>query len=145
MNKGNPKITKGIAYVGTILVWIPILFTLLTSVVATIASGILRVDYLMPAELFLFALVGALLSFWASIRVRKHRGAIGWGLVVMVGSLMASQGTAVLTGLASGETAAIGWPFFLVVALLVLYIAAVIAQGIFGILLIRKLRECVYD
>jgi hypothetical protein len=140
MEKRNMKSTKVIAYIGTILVFIPILLTLITGAVATIASGILRVDYLMPAELFPLALLGALALLWASRRARICKGPIAWSLVVMVGSLVASQGTAVLTGLASGKTEAAGWPLFLVVALLALYIASVILQCILGVLLIRRLK-----
>jgi peptidoglycan/LPS O-acetylase OafA/YrhL len=138
MEKRNMKSTKIMAYIGTILVFIPILLTLLTGTVATIASGIMRVDYLMPAELFPLAMAGALILLWASRRARIYKGLIAWSLAVMVGSLVASQGTAVLTGLASGKTEAAGWPLFLVVALLALYVASVILQCILGVLLIRR-------
>ncbi len=136
----SQKGTKVIAYIGTILVWIPVLLTLLTGAAATIASGILRVNYLMPAELFPLVLIGAVLLLWATIRSSIYRKHIAWTLVIMACSLAASQGAAILTGLASGKTEAAGWPLVLVVSLLALYICALIAQCILGVLLIRKLR-----
>ncbi|MEN6314454.1 MAG: hypothetical protein ABFD25_09430 [Clostridiaceae bacterium] len=141
MKNINEKNTKVIAFIGTVLIWIPILFTLITAVVGSIASGTLRIDYLMPAELFPLAFSGALLLLWASGRSGKYKRPIGWSLAIMAGSLVASQGAAVLTGLASGETEAAGWPLFLVVSLLILYIAAVITQCIFGVLLLRRLNQ----
>lgn len=131
--------TKAIAYIGTILVWIPILLTLITAAIATISSGILHIDYLMPAEFFPLVLVGTLFLLWASRSTSRYRRVIKWSSVVMVGSFVVSQGAAVLTGLASGKTEAAGWPLFLVVALLALYIATVIVQCILGVLLIRGL------
>ena len=65
-------LTRLLAVVGTVLVWIPILFTILTSVVGTVSSGMFRFDYLMPAELFPFAFVGALLLLWAAQRARAR-------------------------------------------------------------------------
>lgn len=141
MKNINEKSTKVIALIGTVLIWIPILFTLITAVVGSIASGTLRIDYLMPAELFPLALSGALLLLWASVRSKKYKKPIGWSLAIMAGSLVASQGAAVLTGLASGKTEAAGWPLVLVVSLLILYIAAVITQCIFGALLLRELKQ----
>ena len=76
-NKG--VLTKVLAMVGTILVWIPILFTILTSVIGTMSTNVFRFDYLMPAELFPVALVGNLLLLWAAQRARYQRKLIGWG------------------------------------------------------------------
>lgn len=137
----NIKVTKVIAFIGTVLIWLPILFTLVTSVVGSISFGSFRMDFLMPAELFPMELSGALLLMWASIRSGILKRRIGWSLVIMAVSLAACQGAAVLTGLASGETEAAGWPWFLVITLLVLYIAAVIAQCIFGVLLLLRLKQ----
>jgi len=137
----NVKSTKVIAFIGTILIWLPILFTLVTGVVGSISFRAFRMDYLMPAELFPLALSGALLLFWASIRSKIDKRRIGWSLVIMIVSLFACQGAAVLTGLAHGETEPVGWPWFLVISLLVLYIAAVVAECIFGVYLLLKLKH----
>lgn len=141
MENKNIKSTKVIAFIGTILTWLPILFTLITAIIGSIAFRKLLMDYLMPAELFPLALAGSLLLLWASRRSGIYKGRIGWSLVIMIGSLAACQGAAVLTGLAHGETEPAGWPLFLVLTLLILYIAAVIVQCILGILLLRRLNQ----
>jgi hypothetical protein len=51
-------LTKILAIVGTVLVWIPILAPVVFSVIRFIAQRRFRFDYLMPAELFPAALVG---------------------------------------------------------------------------------------
>ncbi len=132
-------LTKVLAWAGTVLVWIPILFTIATSVIGTISSGMLRFDWLMPAELFPVALVGALLLLWAAKRARSQRRLIGWGLVAMVVFLIGGQALAVVTGLASGAVEPTGWPWALVVASIGLYSLALIATGIAGVLLVRRL------
>lgn len=109
------------------------------SVLVLLADGVLRFDFLMPAELFLFALIGGGLLLWASWRAGSRRRPIGWGLAAMVGLLVAGQALAILTGLASGETEPAGWPLVLVVASLVGYTLALVAVGIAGVLLVRDL------
>lgn len=141
MKKNLGKATNIMAYAGTIMVWLPILFTLITAIVGSIAARQLRIDYLMPAELFLLVLAGALLLWWASIRAGEYKKAIGGSLVLLICSLFASQGIAVVTGLASGETEAAGWPLLIVNFFLILYIAAVLAECVLGILLLRKMRK----
>ncbi len=56
-------LTKILAVAGTVLVWLPIVFTVLTGIIGTIASRVVRFDYLMPAELFPLALVGGLCCY----------------------------------------------------------------------------------
>ncbi|HHY62453.1 MAG TPA: hypothetical protein GYA11_05645, partial [Firmicutes bacterium] len=70
-------LTRILAILGTVLVWTPILFTVLTSIVGTISSRVFRFDYLMPAELFPIAFVGALLLLWAARRAKSHQKLIG--------------------------------------------------------------------
>jgi peptidoglycan/LPS O-acetylase OafA/YrhL len=105
--------TRIVAFAGTALIAAPILFTLLTAVVGSIASRSLRMDYLIPAELFPMELAGALLLLWAARRSGFGKRPIGLSLAIMVSSLIACQGAAVITGLASGETETSGWPFWL--------------------------------
>ena len=131
--------TKILAIAGTVLTWCPILAPVLFSAVSLIANHRFRFDYLMPAELFLFAIVGGGALLWAALRAHSRRGLIGWGLGVAVGLLAAGQGLAVVTGLASGETEPVGWQWILVIASLAIYTLALIAMGIGGILLLRDL------
>jgi len=83
-----------------VLVWLPIFFTIVTSIVGTVLSHKLRFDYLMPAELFPIALAGGLLLLWAAKRTQLYKGPIGGSLAAMIGFLLASQVAAVVTGLA---------------------------------------------
>ena len=136
MEKKGP-LTKGLAVVGTALVWFPILATVLTAALALIGERVLRIDYLMPAELFPFALVGGGLLMWAALRAHSRRRPIAWGLAVAVGLLIAGQVLATVTGLASGETEPTGWWWALVVASLVLYTFALVEIGTAGVLLVR--------
>ncbi|MEA4882940.1 MAG: hypothetical protein VB144_04600 [Clostridia bacterium] len=134
-------LTRLLAVVGTVLVWIPILFAVLTSIVVTISRGAFRFDYLMPAELFPIAFVGALLLLWAARRARSHQKLIGWGFGGAVAFLGGGQLYAVVSGLASGATEPTGWVWALVIASIALYSLALIEIGIAGILLVRKVHS----
>jgi hypothetical protein len=132
-------LTKTLAIAGTVLVWFPILAPALLSVVTIIQARIFRFDYLMPAELFLAALVGGGALLWAALRARLRRKLIAWSLGVAVVLLAGSQVLAVVTGLASGEAEPAGWRLAVVVAPLVGYGLALVAMGIGGALLLGDL------
>ena len=51
-------LTKVLAVIGTVLVWFPIVATVVLSIVGSIRSHIFLFDYLLPLELFPVALVG---------------------------------------------------------------------------------------
>ena len=140
MEKKN-VLTMILAIAGTVFVWLPILAPIFFSAVRFSQSRMFRFDYLMPAELFPAALIGGILLLWAALRARAYRRLIGWSLGISVVLLFAGQALAVVTGLASGETEAVGWPWALVVASLVIYILAVIAMAVGGILLLRGLLK----
>lgn len=132
-------LSKALAIIGTLLAWFPILTPIILTTILLITEGLFRFDYLMPAELFLAALVGGGLLLWAARRIRSRQKLIGWSLGAAVILLVGSQGAAVITGLASGETEPAGWPWFLVLASLALYTLALIVLGIGGISLLRDL------
>ena len=133
--------TKALAISGTVLVWIPLLAPLIFGMLSWIFDGVWRLDYLMPAELFVLVLVGGGLLLWAARRAGIFFGFLAWGLGIAVLALISSQLTAVVTGLASGETAIGGWQWALVMGLLVVYIAAVAMIGIGGLRLLRHLFQ----
>lgn len=138
MNRRS-ALTRTLAIIGTILVWLPIAFMVLTSVIGSAQSGIFRMDYLIPAELFPLILIGGGLLFWAAWRARSRKRIIGWGIAVAAGSIVLGQALAVVTGLASGATEPTGWQWGLVLAAIAVFIGAVIAIGVGGILLTRDL------
>lgn len=131
-------LTKILAIVGTVLVWLPVLAPVVLSMAAIIEERVFRFDYLMPAELFPVALVGGGLLIWAALRVRLHRRLIGWGLGIAVGSLVGGQVLAIITGLASGETEPDGWRWALVLASIVVYSLTLVVIGVGGVLLLRE-------
>ena len=131
--------TKLLTYAGLLLVWFPLVAPVLISLIFFAQEGDFRLDYLMPAELFLFALGGSLLLLWAAIKAKSRVKIIAWGLGVAIFMLVGGQALAVATGLASGETQPDGWQWALVVGSLVIYILAIIAVGVGGILLLKEL------
>ena len=138
MEKKN-VLTKGLAIAGTVLVWIPILAPILLTALLYLQERIFRFDYLMPAELFLIAVLGAGLLLWASKRARSQRGLIRWGIALAAIMIVGGQAIASATGLASGEIEPTGWPWALVMASLAGYCLALVTIGVGGILLLRDL------
>ena len=131
--------TKILAILGTILIWLPILAPFVFALGPLIRAGLLRFDYLMPAELFPVALLGGISLFWAALRTRSYHKPIGWGLLIAVILLFGGQGLAVVTGMASGETEPTPLLMTLVLGMIVIYALLLVAIGIGGILLIRDL------
>jgi hypothetical protein len=136
-NKG--VLTKILAVAGTVSVWFPILAPILLSTILFIQRKIFRFDYLMPAELGLFAFGGGILLLVAAIRARSYWKLIGWGLGIALITIVSGQALAVVTGLADGTTEVGGWQWALVLGSLIVYTLAVVAVGVGGILLLRDL------
>lgn len=138
--KQRSPLTRTLALIGTILVLLPIAFMLLTSAMGTARSGSFRMDYLIPGELFpLIVIGGGLLLAAARLSNSDNRRLIELSFAVAVAALILSQGLAVVTGLASGETPAEGLPWIAVLALLALYDLAVLALGVGGARLVAEL------
>ncbi len=131
-------LTKILAAAGVALTWLPVAAMLLTALFGLFRERVLRLDYLMPAELFPFALAGGGLLVGAALRARARRGLIAGGLAVAATALVAGQALAVVSGLASGEIEPAGVWWALVVASLVIYTAAVVELGVVGVVLARE-------
>ena len=136
-NKG--AFTKILAVVGTIFVWFPILAPILLTTIFFIQEHIFRFDYLMPAELGLFAFGGGILLLVAAFRAHTYRKLIGWGLGIAFTMVVGGQALAVITGLADGTTEIGGWQWMLVLASLILYTVAIVIIGVGGVLISRDL------
>lgn len=130
-------LTKLLAVIGTILVWIPLLFMLLFAIARYFQTGQFQMDYLIPAEILPVPMVGALLLLWAALRARMRRAIIGWTLLAAVVLVVGSQVVAVVTGMASGAIEAAGWPYYLTLGGIIAYDVALVVIGIAGIVLIR--------
>ncbi len=124
-------LSKILAIVGTVLVWIPILAPVVLGFVSLGMDGIYRFDYLMPAELGILVFVGGALLLWAAIRAKSRRGIIAWGLGIAAVSI------AVLNAFGDVVPGSLKWA--IVVGLLIAYSLAIVVMGIGGILLWRDL------
>ena len=124
-------LSKILAIVGTVLVWIPILAPVVFGFVSLGMDGIFRFDYLMPAELGILAFVGGALLLWAAICAKSRQGIIAWGLGIAAGSI------AVLMAFGDVEPGSLEWA--IVVGLLIAYSLALVVMGVGGVLLWRDL------
>lgn len=132
-------IARILAVVGTIAIGIPIVAPLALMLMLALLGGGLHLDYLMPGELFLVALLGGAVLFAGAIVAGRRRWLIGalWLVAALMFGL--TTWTAAATGLASGATGAAGWPLAIVIGSYALYVAAVIAALVAGIVLFRDL------
>jgi len=133
-------LSKILAIAGTILVWFTLFAPVLMTIVFFIRSGEFHFDFLMPAELFLVALVGAGLLLWAALRTRRRVKLLLASFCLALLGLLGGQALAVVTGLASGATEPGGWQWVLVLGCIFLYILMLVVMGIAGLLLLRDLR-----
>jgi hypothetical protein len=136
----HQKAAFACSVIGTILLWIPIALTIVTSIVGSIFAGKLLMDYLMPAELFFLVLAGWILLIIGSLLSGR------WKIpVVVTGAatlvlLFGAQMIAVVSGLASGVIPADGMIWYLVLGMLILYDLLVIVLGILGIRLSYEVK-----
>lgn len=131
--------TKALAIAGTVLVWLPLVAPLVLGVVRFAQVRRVQIDYLMPAELFIVALLGGALLVWAALRGHSHRGLIVWSSAAAIGLLVAGMAVASITGLASGAAEPTGWRVIVVTGLIAAYVAALCVLGAGGVLLTRRL------
>ncbi|MCI0502288.1 MAG: hypothetical protein L0Y48_01695 [Fusobacteria bacterium] len=141
MDKDKKKSNMALVALGSFFMLLPIAFMLVTGIIKSVQSGILRMDFLTPAEFFPVVFVGSFMLFIAGRRVGRFTVLLRTLTMIVVISLIASQGAAVFTGLASGAIEAEGWPIVLVIGLLITYMAATIVQGITGIIMLIKMRN----
>jgi len=137
--KNNLSFFKILSIIGLILVWIPIIFPIILSIVKLVKSGRFLLDFLIPAEMFIIVLVGSALLLLVAWKIKYNVKAIGFGLITTVVLLFGSQILATITGLASGEMEPKGGIFALVVGGIVLYDLIVIEIGVAGLYLVNKL------
>jgi hypothetical protein len=132
---------RTLAVVGTVIVALPLLAPVVFTLIRLAQAGDFRFDFLMPAELYPLYLVGVMLLLIAAVRTRLLWFPIGASVAGSFALLALSQWLAVLTGLASGDTPAEGWPFVLVLSLLAGSIAAMVGTVVLGVRLAVLLRQ----
>jgi len=104
-----------------------------------IRSGMLRFDYLMPAELFPSALLGGVILLWAAVRAHSQQKLIGWGLTLAAVLLFGGQAVAIITGLASGRTEPTPLLIALVLTPIMIYALLLAVIGVGGVQLVHDL------
>jgi hypothetical protein len=137
MNR-QTEITKVLAISGFVLVWFTILAPLVLGIISLVSGSGFRFDYLMPAELFVVALVGGLLLLWAALRVHLETRWIHWAFGIAFFTLLAGITLAKVTGLAAGKSGSEGW-LPIAVGLIIVYDLALVALGVGGWYLSRDL------
>jgi|WetSurSiteA1Bulk_404760.scaffolds.fasta_scaffold60248_1 hypothetical protein len=135
MNREN-EITKVLAIIGLVLVWFTILAPLVLAIISLVSGGGFRLDYLMPAELFIVALVGGLSLIWAALRSRLYMKWIQWAFGIAFITLLGGATLAEVTGLAAGISGSEGW-LPVAIGLIIAYDLALIALGVGGWYLCR--------
>lgn len=128
-----------LAIIGTVIVWIPFIFTIATSVSGTTNQGQLLIDYLMPAELFPIALIGSLMLVVAAQMARYLRKTIGLSFVVALVLLFGGQIFSAQSGLAIGVVESTSWVWGVIFNTIIVYTLAQILIAVAGIMLIRHL------
>lgn len=132
-------LTKALAAVGSILAAIPVVATIGLSAAGSLAEGVVRVDWLTPAELFPAALLGGAVLLAAAARARSRARLIGSSAATMVVTLLGGQLLAAALGWASGERVPAGPAVPVVIGALVVYSAALLTVNLGGALLLRDL------
>ena len=132
-------LTKILAIVGTVSVWLPVLAPVLFSLLMYFPECIFRFDYLMPAELFPVAMIGGAALTWAALRARFRQIFFGGSFIIALCLLFGSQWIAVATGLATGEAdPTISWRIIVLVMINV-YSFMLVVLGVGGVLFVLNL------
>lgn len=98
------------AIVGSVLLLFPVVFTLVTSIPGSIMRGAFLMDFLLPAELGLLVLLGALLLLAGAILAKRQVRAVAVTLGLMVFTLVGGQLLAVVSAWLM-ETGSLEVPF----------------------------------
>jgi hypothetical protein len=137
MNR-EKEITKVIGISGFVLVWFTVLCPFVLAIVSLIDGGGFRFDYLIPAELFLVALVSGLLLIWAALRSHTYIKWTHWPFGIAFVTLLGGMTLAKVTGLAAGKAGSEGW-LPVAIGLMIAYDLALVAMGVGGWKLCRDL------
>lgn len=131
-----------LAIAGTVLVWLPVLFMVITGIAGSISAHKIQVDYMLPAELGFLVIAGAATLLWAAIRERSYIKPIAISIGLALLMILGCTSVASLSGLASGRVseAQAPWAMNLSMGLLFSYDLMVILLGFFGLMLAISIR-----
>lgn len=132
-------IIKTLSILGTILLTIPILFMVGTSLYGLIIKQIFLFDYLILGELFPIVFIGSIIITIISWYINYHRklflmNALGV-IIFFVLLIIIPQ----LTGLASGEATPTGFLGVIIYTIITIYNLLVLFEGILGCFSIKNI------
>ncbi len=131
--KYQKTIFRIFAIIGTLAVWAPTAFMLVTSIFSSIGAGRFLMDFLIPAELFLIELVGMLLLVFASWKEGhffKPLTGFSLGAIVCMATIVIF---AEASGLDNGVVDPPLWKLIFVYLFTGLMSASFVVTGIFGL------------
>jgi hypothetical protein len=134
-------IAKILIVIGNIFLWFPIIAPLFFSIVTLFIRRRFFFDFLMPAELFPVVIIGSLFLFIATLLLKLKRKKFGFYLLAIILFLILGQITALVTGIANGDTEPAGWRFYLVITLLAGYCFTIILNGFSGLKLFYRVHK----
>lgn len=132
-------LAKILGVIGLVLVWFPILITLLWSAVRFFGSGSFLINVFLLAALFPFALFGMILLFVVSLLSKTNAVLIGSLFGLMVFLYVAVTIFIKTLGLTTSEYDPMNWAWIIVIAGIAAFFVCYLLQGIFGAVLVRKL------
>jgi len=132
-------IAKILVIAGAFLTLFPVLAMLGTSLFHLISTGTFQMDYLLPAELALFAFGGIILEIWASFLSRDYQKPIIGCAIAIAVLLGAGLLYVQLSGIADSTSDPTPLVIGFAIAIMVVYSLLLIAIGVLGILMAIKL------
>lgn len=135
------KIQLVLVGLGIVLVFFPLIAPIVLSLIYLAQEGQFMLDYLMPAEIYPFALFGTLLLIVIAAKTKIKFRELLWTFILGILMLVGLQVFALVTGVANGDTPFEGFYANMLLSMLVLFILCQIALGVFGIILFRILRN----
>jgi hypothetical protein len=132
-------LSKIMVIIGIFLIMAPLIVMLVLSIIRFLTDQIIQLDYLLPIELSFVSFPGALLLFWASLRMHALRIWTGVILGIMVVLFLGLFAYANLSGIASGSVEPVDWQIAVGAVIIGLYSVACLLIGIGGIILFTRL------
>ena len=122
------------AIAGSVLLLFPVAFMLVISIPGSIMRGSFIMDFLIPAELGLFVLIGALLLLAGAILGKRQVKLVAIGIGLLVLTIVGGQLLAMASGLATSTDAEPeGLAFLVVIGSIILYDIFMVLLGIVGV------------
>lgn len=134
----NDVFARSLAIVGTVLVALPLLAPVALGIGMIGRFGALRIDYLMPFEVYPVTVAGVVLLVAASLRLAASRKAIGSTIAVMFATLVLTGVSAQVTGIANSPEQLEAWKYVLTAGL---GAASLAAQAVLAVLGARLFRS----